>query len=164
MPDLKDKTGMVFGKWTVIRRVASVKGYTMYECRCECGTLRVRLGQNLRRSKNTGCGCVSKFGNEPFKSLFNRLRDAKDKGGSLTYEQYLTFTTTNECHYCGVAILWKPHNDTRCGYKLDRKDNNLEHSLENCVVCCPRCNYGKSDKFTYQEWKAIGDLIRSWRE
>jgi len=30
--------------------------------------------------------------------------------------------------------------------------------------CCSRCNYGKCDEFTYQEWVEIGKVIRRMRE
>ena len=35
-------------------------------------------------------------------------------------------------------------------YNLDRKDNSIGYSKNNCVVCCSTCNYIKGDKFTYE--------------
>jgi hypothetical protein len=46
---------------------------------------------------------------------------------------------------------------------LDRKDSAKPYEMGNIVVCCRRCNYAKNTFFTYDEWKQIGTLIRSWK-
>ena len=158
----------MFGKYSVIGKVV-IKGKenrTNWLCRCICGAVRVFRGDRLTSGRSTGCNSCNN-GNlaKPFKGRYNMLvGQCKLKGREclISYEEYLTFTITDKCHYCGVKILWKPHGDQSSGHKLDRKDNNLTYTLENCVVCCPRCNWTKGDHFTYDEWKQIGELIRSW--
>lgn len=57
-----------------------------------------------------------------------------------------------------IFINWAKHSTDagteheNNGYHLDRKNTNNPYSLENCVVCCNRCNYGKSNMFSYDEW------------
>lgn len=41
----------------------------------------------------------------------------------------------SDCHYCGVAN----------SFGIDRKDNTLHYCEANCLPCCKRCNYMKSD-------------------
>jgi hypothetical protein len=48
------------------------------------------------------------------------------------------------------------------GSNLDRKDSSGAYEASNVVPCCRRCNYGKNNMFTYEEWMAIGQVIRSW--
>ena len=49
--------------------------------------------------------------------------------------------------------------------EIDRKDNNLEYNMANCVLACAICNMAKSDKFTYYEFLKVGDVIRQvWKE
>jgi hypothetical protein len=43
---------------------------------------------------------------------------------------------------------------------LDRRDNSLGYVPGNVVVACKRCNYGKSDDFTYEEWLGMTEYFR----
>jgi len=74
------------------------------------------------------------------------------------------------CHYCGIAegeftIIWgqRFYGGIKRGQilEIDRKGNNLEYNLANCVLACAICNMAKSDKFTYDEFKKVGDIIRA---
>lgn len=68
------------------------------------------------------------------------------------------FTKIKVCHYCWDEIVWKEHDARR--YNLDRKDNRQGYSAENCVVCCSRCNMGKSNMFSYDEWYGMTSYLR----
>ena len=59
---------------------------------------------------------------------------------------------SKECVYCG-------ENDWR---KLgcDRIDNSKPHTMDNVVPCCKRCNTIKSNKFSVEEMKEIGAVIK----
>jgi hypothetical protein len=102
----------------------------------------------------------------PFESLYNSLvytSKSRHIELSLTYEDLLSFVGTPDCHYCGGVIGWHPYYSSRAGVStnLDRKDSGQGYSKENCVVCCSRCNLGKGDRFTYEEWLEIGKVIRA---
>ena len=158
-------SGRVFGKVTVIKPLKKFTNRRKWLCRCACGKEFARRGTVLLTGKSTGCrSCNNGNLKMPYESLYHNLCDmAKDRTSvELTYEEYLTFTSQKECHYCGSEILWKQHSGNANGHKLDRKDNSLGYSKRNCVVCCPRCNRAKSNHFTYEEWVQIGALIKSW--
>ncbi len=166
--EVVDLVGQVFGCWTVLSLVSKPSSnlhHCTWLCRCACGAERTRTGSNLKKGKHRKtCACAGAANRcHPFESLYNTLvKQAKDRASvHLSYEEYLVFTKQHTCHYCGVLLLWKPYNKLN-GHKLDRKDNSLGYSKENCVVCCPRCNRAKSNHFTYEEWVKIGALIRSW--
>lgn len=78
---------------------------------------------------------------------------------NLTLEEYYEFSKIPNCHYCNKTIPWFSRSRA---YYLDRKDNNIGYSVENCVVCCTRCNLSRGRRFTYEEWIQIGSLIKSW--
>ena len=78
-----------------------------------------------------------------------------------------------QCHYCGiqeeeVIPIWgKFYGQDKRGKKLevDRKDNSKGYNLGNCVLACSVCNCAKSDKFTYEEFKKVGDVIKEiWQQ
>lgn len=156
---------MVFGKYTVVKQVESKNWKRRWLCRCICGEERVISTEHLCSGKRTGCNSCNN-GNKirPFEALYNMLVSmAKNRTYvELTYEEYLTFTKHKKCRYCGALVVWVPHYANEHGHHLDRKDNALGYSKENCVVCCARCNAAKSDHFTYEEWVQIGALIKTW--
>ena len=74
-----------------------------------------------------------------------------------------------KCHYCGIEesefrkVWGEPfYGSNRRGRKLevDHKDSSQGDDLANCVLACALCNMAKSDKFTYEEFKKVGDVIR----
>jgi len=64
---------------------------------------------------------------EPLYLHFCRQAVKRGKENSLTYEDFLTFTDINKCHYCQAPITWARAEQSRIGnywgYNLDRKDN-----------------------------------------
>lgn len=45
-------------RWTVIREVDRKNGERMYECRCDCGTVKNVSAKNLKYGKSLSCGCL----------------------------------------------------------------------------------------------------------
>ena len=165
-----DLTGKKFNNLEVIKLVSTHDKrvhHSVWECKCICGKIFTKIHSNIIKGKNLGCNnCYRIYGQiklRPFESKYNVLKTLNKNRVSvdLTYEEFLEFTKILECHYCGSTLKRNPYKCS--GYYLDRKDNNLGYSVTNCVTCCPRCNAAKSDHFTYEEWKQIGELIKTWR-
>ncbi len=58
MSNLKDLTGQVFDRITVVSRAGRTKlGQATWNCICSCGNARVVPGQSLRSGATTSCGC-----------------------------------------------------------------------------------------------------------
>lgn len=53
----KDWTGIKFAHWTVIDRAPDRNDRTVWNCRCECGTIKSVLTCHLVSGKSTNCGC-----------------------------------------------------------------------------------------------------------
>lgn len=74
----------------------------------------------------------------------------------------ITDEFTNEmirkpCVYCGGI--------SDCGYNgLDRIDNNVGHTIENCVTACKECNNARNRYFSYDEMMVIGKAIAEVRK
>lgn len=57
---LKDLTGMVFGRLTVIKHHGTnEKGVHLWECKCECGNTFIARGDALRYGFTKSCGCLA---------------------------------------------------------------------------------------------------------
>jgi hypothetical protein len=75
-----------------------------------------------------------------------------------------------ECIYCKITpkeieqikdthILWG-----RCPHlTIDRKDNERGYDNDNLVLACMMCNRIKSNIFTFEEMKIIGEMLRKKR-
>ena len=78
-----------------------------------------------------------------------------------------------KCHYCGIeekdfVPIWgesyggKKHGST---LEVDRKDNRRGYEIENCVLAYAVCNNAKSDKFAYDEFRRVSDVIKEiWQQ
>ena len=67
------------------------------------------------------------------------------------------------CHYCGDRVAWAKFNGGNKAYNLDRKDNDLGYLKSNTVVACGRCNRGKADRFSYEEWVCMAAALQKMR-
>lgn len=171
-------TGKKFNRLTVIGESPYLRkdGYKHIKwiCKCDCGKDTVVDSFQLRHGKTKSCGCYrdetgrSRMQKPPYFWLLGKL--PKDKPSTLTYADLLEFVKIKNCHYCSDAVEWNPHTISRKGkrvkgkYNLDRKDNALGYSKENCVVCCSACNYLKGDKFTFSEMIELGRVLKCLRE
>lgn len=179
-------TGSTFGRWVVIEPVGVLKDNRSiaYLCHCLCGNDRVVEGSILRSGESISCGCyqVDCRRKKPFESLYNRLVRTASKYNhevQFSYEEFVKFTCEKTCHYCSGPVEWNaytsqwepkrlrrvkdaepPSRIKHTGYNLDRKDNNLGYSVDNCVVCCGWCNRTKGDRFTYEEFMLLSPVLR----
>lgn len=85
-------------------------------------------------------------------------------------EEFVALTDTEECAYCGITIpmvtelankqqLFKK-NYRGWSLEIDRKDSNFEYSTDKCVMACYWCNNAKTDEFTHEEFKMVGEVIK----
>lgn len=170
--------GQKFGRLTVIDRAPNIKTHsnkTGWNCVCDCGTKKIVATAQLVNGRTKSCGCWKReLANSyrrlrPYEATFNVVRGVARNYNhefSITYDDYITLIENNKvCHYCDDIIPWQPFCAGKSNaYYLDRKDNNIGYTKENCVVCCSRCNKGKGYYFSYEEWVVIGKTIKEYRE
>lgn len=81
----------------------------------------------------------------------------KKKGLSTTIDIYFCKIEMNKpCVYCG-------HIDNPCN-GLDRIDNSIGHTKENCIPCCNLCNMTRGDRWSHDNFKMfVAKGIKKWR-
>jgi hypothetical protein len=140
--------------------------------RCDCGREFTCLTQDLRRGGPCRACTPRKHlprlwrRKRPYEWRYNAAVNRARHSFEITYDEFYEFTKIGDCHYCGDRIEWGDPfaKDRPSGLNLDRKDSNLPYRAGNLVVACRRCNYGKNNFFSYEEWRQIGAVIRSWRQ
>jgi hypothetical protein len=162
----KDLVGQDFGRLHVIgyekgvgRRIPG-----KYICSCFCGGTAKTQSKSLTSGSTKSCGCLQKEraaaanALRPYEALYNHLlhvAQVTKRAVTFSYEKFLDYTQVKACHYCLTKIAWDSY-----GYNLDRKNNALDYTEDNVVVCCSRCNRGKSNVFTYAEWWRMTECFR----
>lgn len=166
------KLGDLFGHLEVQSVYRDTKNQRyMTVCKCDCGQTRESVSvRNLQRGVTTHCGCLTKEtrGKSSRKafgfSLRNRVlssykRNAKTKNllFELTDAQAITLFA-DICHYCGALprkTIIKPNHYGEFVYNgIDRLDNSLGYTTDNCVTCCFVCNYLKG-KYNDKDFLAL---------
>jgi len=143
------------------------------------------LGISLTRKNNStkSCGC-SRKGTKPWTlengiaSLNKKITGYIERAKNKNIEYNLTYDIAKKiidgkCNYCGVYpfrefIADKSCNGSYIGNGIDRFDNLLGYTKENCVTACWNCNSAKGQNNIefFQEWiKRITsnfDKVKDW--
>ena len=168
------------GNLTVVSEVYSVRKSTLstqrcVDCLCECGNTAQVSVSRLASGKAKSCGCLSKAVLESdiskyeagFRAVLRVYKySAKERGFdfSLSRETFEKLTTSN-CVYCGIDPCQFQTRFSDFKYNgIDRVDNTLGYTEDNCVTCCKICNRMK-DTLTVEDFrehiKTILDFQRS---
>lgn len=118
--------------------------------------IEVEIKEIKARMEKTIKECESHYVSEVFPKLFSKT----DFNGLIAGKQ---------CYYCGItterinelANLRRLRKKHLRGWSLeiDRLDSNYEYSPDNCVMCCYWCNNAKTDEFTPEEFRKVGEVI-----
>lgn len=154
------EVGETFGQLTLIEltwiQFPCGKTQRVWKCQCKCGAEVVRTSNRLKSGRSRSCsksGCVSRTRTPYEAALMIRLartrNDDKRKGrDTLSLADFAKLATMN-CVYCGCAPSGATRDrisgETFAYSGLDRLDNSLGHTYENCVPCCKHCNYIKGE-------------------
>lgn len=100
---------------------------------------------------------ISKTNFSKFKSQAKR----RGKPVDLTFDQFHKIKIS-ECYYCKVEYYLYADFCKKLGFKtpymtVDRMDNKVGYTVENSVPCCFICNRIKSNFFSAEEMKEIGE-------
>lgn len=177
--EVKSLVNKRFGKLFVLsRKRDKEKQVTYYECMCDCGNRITTSHSNLITDNCKSCGCLQKEQlikrcTKPLKHViitqvsgyYKRNAKLRKINWSLSYSDVAEFIF-QPCFYCGIVggNLTRVKDSTRtlANNGIDRKDNTLPYTKDNCVTCCKRCNQAKNDmSFSdFTEW--INRLITNF--
>ncbi len=132
--------GKKFERWLVLGESEKPRYYT---CKCDCGSQKDVYSGNLLSGKSKSCGCLSA-------EMAKDRETTHGMSGTKTYAAYCSMlsrvggSTTNSDYYTergiDVSLEWKEcfgnffadMGECPEGMWLERIDNNLGYSKENC--------------------------------
>ncbi len=145
----KDLTGNRYGKWTVIEFAGRTKNRdALWLCRCDCGTERIVVWNNLRDGVTNSCGCVPKNyfhgtrqSTNPLSKQHPRLysiwlgmRRRCTCKSSSDYKNYGArgIKVCPEWSSFDVFVEWAIANGYADNLSIDRIDNDGNYEPSNC--------------------------------
>lgn len=134
---IKEMTGFVFGKLTVISFSHTEKKNAFWVAQCECGNKKVIKGMRLRQGDAKSCGCsmVQSTHRLSTTPIFNIWSMMKQRCRNQNHKHYASYGGRG-IDFCDRWSIFENffsdmgHNPP--GLTLDRIDNNLGYSKENC--------------------------------
>lgn len=152
------------GSLTLVKYIKGTRGKSIWECLCDCGNIKYVTPPNLTVIKTSRCECPL---------------DTNYKEVNLKYSDYKTSSKQNNkifefnrkefellifsnCYYCGKESKIPDING------IDRVNNSLGYTKNNCVSACKICNYSKNTltKYEFREWlnKIINYQLKKYPE
>lgn len=181
-----DYTGVVFGSLTILDFGKVVGKNRIVSTLCVCGVYKKIRIEHITTGGTTSCGChthhfavtLSKtlknnkqlpFGEAARNSLYGKYKRVARKRGyiwELSDDQFYTLTKGN-CHYCGVPANQVHRTQYKSGVYIyngvDRKNNTVGYTSDNCVSCCTFCNKAKSTT-SYDDFIAWVARVHSYQQ
>lgn len=162
MPKRKELSGQKFGRLTVVEiDKESIgpnrKSYRIrWACKCDCGNVKSISANKLLSNNTLSCGCLRKEGNQHIDfglsarrsvfSIYKRAAKRRNREFNLSFEFVMEITSKN-CYYCGASpsneLKSKNKNGSYIYNGIDRVNNNIGYTKDNCVPCCFNCNNAK---------------------
>ena len=153
-----DETGNRYGRLVVISLDESGPFDELgWICVCDCGNQLTVRGSSLRDGDTKSCGCwkrdVNKLpkGEAMFRQVYLGYKNGAEtrKLSWNLSREYTKEIMAQNCFYCGEPPSMSRNRDGANGdfthNGIDRWDNSLGYSTENCVPCCQNCNHAKTN-------------------
>ena len=127
--------GQRFGKWIVLKKDKSRRGY--YICKCDCGTVRSVRGISLKnqQTKSCGCGCKRK----------ETLKQLQANKYNAYIGKHLNNLTILECYYKNNSFWFKCKCD--CGKFFEHQAIKIITNYIQSCGCIKSKAEEKMDKF-----------------
>ena len=174
-----DMTGKRYGMLTVIRYAGHNKnGNRVWECKCDCGTIKMIEGSPLRKGITVSCGCYHKrditeretihgMSDTRLHNIWNHMKQRCSNKNNTAYKYYggRGITVCNEWSNDFMSFYsWAMQNGYTEELTIDRIDTNKGYDPSNCRWVSRKVqmnNRNAVHKFTINgETKSIAEWCR----
>jgi hypothetical protein len=182
MGKINDLIGKKYGRWTVISlSPRKYRKMAMWKCRCECGTEREIIGNNLIRGISKSCGCLKVERTKATKTTHGDTKNGKlarlytiwqgmklrcEYPSQRMYPYYggRGIKVCKEWHDYSIFKEWAIANGYEEGLSLDRKDNNADYCSKNCRWITQQEQVRHTSHNRFIEINGIKKCLTEWCE
>jgi hypothetical protein len=140
---LIDLTGKRFGRWNVLNRAQNRGRALMWNCKCDCGTIKEVHGTSLKSGASKSCGCLLKEGKprthgltkHPLYKVWQRMKGCTESPTHQDYKYYGALGVT----VCEIwrkdfyeFYKWSINNGYKRGLTIDRINCEGDYEPNNC--------------------------------
>jgi hypothetical protein len=118
-------------------------------CSQKCKNEGQSRGLTAPMRRGTGMNDIRKV----LSKKYDRYRK-RDGILDFTRDEFYNWIENSCCYYCDS-------NEIKT-LGLDRIDNSKGHTKNNTVVCCELCNTTKGHRFTVEQMKKLGEVIKTF--
>lgn len=138
---IRDIIGMKFGKWTILKENGrDKKSCQLYECQCDCGTIKNQTYPNLNKGITTQCKSC-------FMKIKNSVEDLVGKTfGAWTVTEKIKNENRNEWQWVAICS---------CGNKKIASKSTLKKDATTTNHRCNRQFHNMTNSSTYKIWKGM---------
>ncbi len=151
--------GTLWGKWLILGSCKDSKARRVMAVCTKCGREKSVLENSIRSGRSTQCstcgnrekaqGLRKTLAQRAAATKYNSYRNGafdRDISWSLSFDDFAALIFRN-CHYCGsppeTIYTVKDERGHVAHSGVDRVDNNVGYTVDNCVPCCRFCNIAK---------------------
>lgn len=154
--NFRDLTGLTFGALTALHPSHSTGKTWAWMYRCRCGALTTKLGMDvtkeLKRGGTPNCGCLTRalvsqknathgMSKHPAYAVWRSMLDRCRLPTHQSWKNYGARGITVSPEWDTFEAFWADMGPTyRRGLDLDRRDNDLGYTRENCRWVSRRTN------------------------
>ncbi len=153
--------GQKFGKLKIVEFIGmNRESRPCYKVVCDCGSIRICTYKALITGNTVSCGCkrrenwkISQYG-RVYRSY---IKNAKNRNLSFNISfDFFMEIVSQKCYYCDEPphkMMYSQHMRESSALKysfilingIDRLKHNTGYIKNNCVPCCPICNFMKQE-------------------
>jgi hypothetical protein len=141
--DINQYLNTKFGKLTIMGQASRAKGSRMVSVICECGNKKVVKFHALLSGNTKSCGaCPKEKLSYKERAIFEAyIKNANQRGFvfELTEAEFFDLIS-RKCSYCGNSPMSRYTKNGPLQNGIDRYDNTIGYTKENCLTCCKICN------------------------
>jgi hypothetical protein len=168
--------GFKFGKWTVYNEIKTNRPGKNYECMCECGTIQIKSGTELRAGRGMQCRDCQ------YKELYDPNNMIGKKFGKWTVVKFIDvhrnlhrFEVVCDCGnksiQLGSDLRRKKLRSSQCSTCHNRENarGNITHGMHNTQIyniwkaMKDRCNNPKSTPYRWYGERGIS-VCERWNK
>lgn len=155
---LRDRTGLRYGKFTVIERGPSAKSGSSWVLQCECGERRVVTACNLNH-RSPVCGC------ERHNTTEEELKERRRRNNLQQRENKRAWLERNKDQERLKASerRWRQYATIRAKAKeaYEKRKHTERHRALNKQICARRWSRTKSWTIPTEEWLALKERFEN---